>query len=70
MRIKDGGLKIKKGLKERSGRYALCALLFAIFVCVNLRESAVKFLETDSSVLISEGRSHPAFCLILSTSSL
>jgi len=25
------GLKIEKGLKERSGRYALCAMLFAIF---------------------------------------
>ncbi len=33
----------KAGLKESSGRYALCSLPF--FVCVNLRESAVSFLK-------------------------
>jgi len=30
-------LKIEKGLEEKSGRYALCALLFAVF---RLRESS------------------------------
>jgi len=31
MRIENRGLKIEKGRKERSGRYAPCALLYAIF---------------------------------------
>ncbi len=50
MRIENGGLKIEIGLKERSGRYALCYLPF--FACENRRKSAVKLSEGQSSALI------------------
>ncbi len=42
MRIENRGLKMEKGLKERSGRYALYPLPFC--VSVNRRKSAVKAL--------------------------